>query len=1009
MSPPWSLGGFAHGVAQATATDTIEAPAPPTLTAESLRERLDETASEELSSNVERWFRFLALGPEDFLELQALGIPTRHSSISKYTHVATVDDMVIALEAAERVNPVGLYCIFNELDPAVAARAKAGSWHLARKGESTSDRDVLARRALYIDVDAERVSGTSATEEELARAVGKSTDVLSWLTEHIPVEAIGMGHSGNGVSLFVALASLTETPELARLTRALLAGLDHRFSDKGAKVDRSVCDAKRLCPAFGTTKRKGASGLAERPHRRTGFWCAPGVTRLELPSLQLLATTLRSELDVEGQQLMDREQGVSKRVVVRSPARQTPPDKWKLPPSRFDRANAVPIADVAQWLGLAEPGGQVRCPGCGESDHGVALVGNGLKCHHARCAGKGVKAGFRTVVDVVAEVRAVAPREAAHLILEHFGQPVDGEPTPVAAELSDDQMVPAGAPRLGRQEISLSELEEFEVNDLVAFALGQLDDLYQRMGRIVRVQEGRTQAPGEVEATERAEIRTVSEALLRDRISRACVFYSLKLDRETGELKREPAHPPHWCVSAVAQRGEWSTVRHLQLVTDVPLLLGDGQVLTEPGYHAGTASLYRPAFTLPPLAELPTQEQAAVAASLLLSLIEEFPLERAEHRSAWLAALLTPIARWAFRDQCPLFLMDANQAGSGKGLLLKVIGWIVLGREMDVILQTEDEDEERKRITAKLLGGARMVQIDNVTKPFGSAPLDALLTTGIWAERLLGTNEAPALDSCAIWYGSGNNIGFRRDDTRRRTCMMRLLTEQERPEERTGFKIPDLHSHVKEHRAKLYAAALTVLRAWLCSGLSVDALDGWGGAWGSFGDWDRVVRGAIVYAGLVDPIAAKATSQDSEASSGGLSELLGGLEDALRACGLTEATTGRLCEYLGTGDDWSGLVRSGRPRSRLANGLGALSPKLLERVPTAHQLGRALSQVKDRPIRVGDTVKRLATRTLRGERLWRVESVGGGAAAAPSDIDPFDDVERAEREAIIAEASGFWN
>ena len=139
--------------------------------------------------------------------------------------------------------------------------------------ESTAwPRRVRARRAVYID--AERASGTSATDEELGHAVAKAADILAWLEARMPSAAIGVGHSGNGASIFVALSHLPERPELALSVKALLAGLDHRFSDVRAKVDRSVSDAKRLCPAFGTTKRKGAPGLAERTHRRTAFVCA---------------------------------------------------------------------------------------------------------------------------------------------------------------------------------------------------------------------------------------------------------------------------------------------------------------------------------------------------------------------------------------------------------------------------------------------------------------------------------------------------------------------------------------------------------------------------------------------------------------------------------------------------------------------------------------------------------------------------------------------------------------
>lgn len=765
-------------------------------------------ASEELSSNVERWFQFLGLGEGDVLELQALGIPTRYAPQNQFTHVATVDDAVVALMVADQQAPIGTYCIFNEVDPAVATRAAIGRWHVARRGESTTDRDILARRALFIDVDAERASGTSASDAELGRAVAKAAEILCWLGEKVPEGAIGMGHSGNGVSLFVALDAIAETPELARFAKALLAGLDHRFSCAGVKIDRTVGDAKRLCPAFGTTKRKGAPDIEDRPHRKTGFWCAPSIERLDLAAVEALVATLRAELDHEGQHLVDRELGVAKassRGLGRSPGIS---DKWALPPGPYQRANAVPIADVVAWLGLDAGDGRVRCPGCGESDHGVALVGNGLKCHHARCADKGVTPGFRSVVDLVAEARGVPPPAAVNLHAEQFGfrglaergeHVWDAPQQGAASSTSGDAAV-----------INLSSLEKYEVNDLVAEAIGGLDDLYQRLGRVVRVQESLSRAPGESTPHTRLEIRAVSEALLRDRITRACTFWRCVLNRHTDEYELVRSPPPTWCVSAVAQRGQWPTLRHLQLVTDVPLLLGDGGVLEEPGYDEATASLYRPAFAMPSLVHQPSREAATASAAALLTHVADFPFERPDHRAAWLAALLTPIARWAYRGQSPLFLMDANQAGSGKGLLLKVIGWLVQGREMDVILQTEDEDEERKRITAKLLSGARMVQIDNIIKPFGSAPLDALLTTGVWAERLLGTNDAPALDSCVVWYGSGNNVGFRRDDTRRRTCIVRLLTEQERPEERTGFAIADLESYVQEHRAELYGAALTL-------------------------------------------------------------------------------------------------------------------------------------------------------------------------------------------------------
>lgn len=90
----------------------------------------------------------------------------------------------------------------------------------------------------------------------------------------------------------------------------------------------------------------------------------------------------------------------------------------------FRRANAVAVDDVARSLGLFDEDDHLQCPGCSNTD-GVALVNNGMKCHHKTCAGRGVPSapGFRTPVDLVAEVFDVAPLPAARWILERFAAP----------------------------------------------------------------------------------------------------------------------------------------------------------------------------------------------------------------------------------------------------------------------------------------------------------------------------------------------------------------------------------------------------------------------------------------------------------------------------------------------------------------------------------------------------------------------------------------------------------
>ena len=86
-------------------------------------------------------------------------------------------------------------------------------------------------------------------------------------------------------------------------------------------------------------------------------------------------------------------------------------------------------------------------------------------------------------------------------------------------------------------------------------------------------------------------------------------------------------------------------------------------------------------------------------------------------------------------------------------------------------------------------------------------------------------------------------------DTSRRTCHIRLNSPLENPEDRTGFKYSDLRGHVREHRADLLGAAITVLRAWFVAGKPDMELK----PWGSFEGWSDVVRNPVVWAGLSDP------------------------------------------------------------------------------------------------------------------------------------------------------------
>jgi hypothetical protein len=398
--------------------------------------------------------------------------------------------------------------------------------------------------------------------------------------------------------------------------------------------------------------------------------------------------------------------------------------------------------------------------------------------------------------------------------------------------------------------------DEHLVNDEAVSALARDPGVYQRGALLVRIVRDASPAAKGVRRPLAARIEPLPPALLRERLAANARWRSL---RETKEGVAEgPARPPAWCVAAVHTRADWPGVRHLESVVDYPVLRPDGSILDRPGYDPETGLLLEPAGPLPEVPGLPTRDDAFAARDALLEAVADFPFERPVHRAAWLAALLTPLARFAFTGPAPLFLVDANVRGAGKGLLLDAISRIVTGERFTIAAYTADEDELRKRITSLALAGDRLVLFDNLEGRFGNAVLDAALTGTAWKDRILGVNRMAEAPLYMTWYATGNNVAVAAD-TARRVCHCRLESPEERPEERCGFRHPDLLAWVGENRGRLLAAALTILRAYCTAGRPDLGLP----AWGSFEGWSRLVRSAVVWVGLPDPGETRLLLQES--------------------------------------------------------------------------------------------------------------------------------------------------
>ena len=165
----------------------------------------------------------------------------------------------------------GIYLVMNPIDPAVLESTRAlNKIEPAEKGDTTKDVDILCRRWLLIDLDPERETGVSATDDEKRAALERKDALRDYLSSRgwpDPIE----GDSGNGAHLLYRIDLPTDDTGLCR---GVLHALHRLFSDDVVKVDTTVHNPSRIWKLYGTTARKGTN-TPERPHRRSGLIHVP--------------------------------------------------------------------------------------------------------------------------------------------------------------------------------------------------------------------------------------------------------------------------------------------------------------------------------------------------------------------------------------------------------------------------------------------------------------------------------------------------------------------------------------------------------------------------------------------------------------------------------------------------------------------------------------------------------------------------------------------------------------
>ena len=211
----------------------------------------------------------------------------------------------------------------------------------------------------------------------------------------------------------------------------------------------------------------------------------------------------------------------------------------------------------------------------------------------------------------------------------------------------------------------------------------------------------------------------------------------------------QPAHPPAWAIEGLANLGVWPGIRPLEGIVEAPTLRPDGSLLDTPGYDPATGLWFEPEETFPAIPERPTPRRSAGRRRLVAVDRRRLPVPAGHargHRAAWLAALLTPLARPAIDGPCPLFLFDANCPGTGKSKLCDIIAILATGREMPRGSYSDNQEEMQKMILSaatgrRPVGALRQCGLGEQWRSAGA--LDRALTARTIKGRILGRSEMP--------------------------------------------------------------------------------------------------------------------------------------------------------------------------------------------------------------------------------------------------------------------------
>lgn len=734
-----------------------------------------------------------------------------------------------------------------------------------RASQASKDKDVLRRQWLPIDIDPERPSNTSSTDVEKKRAYELALTISKYL-EEVNISTAVFADSGNGYHLLVPI-DLPNDDASKTLVRNVLNHLHEKYSTAEVKVDTSVHNASRILKLYGTFVRKGEN-TQERPHRRSHVISATlrrnPATPKALSALASQATPRKTLLSkpsasYQSSDLIDIESFIQRHGLEITKRKNLDDDShlWELSSCPFNEEHTRPTAYIIQFKNGAV---HASChhDSCQQHDFRTLwhlLEGTGkwlLPPHEIEKAAQEIE-GLITKLKSDSRSEKKNAKLLIHepdnllrlAIIQEFAPIKWG---PIHQCLTDAKVTlkpllksmeqikknakrPASKIPINQTIIYLSAREHDIITKSLKALATQSDDIFESSGRLVRVRTDKS--------TNSLLVEPIPHPSIREHLSKH-IWY---IQKTKDGLEKE-SHPPEQICAAIRTRGDYPGIHHLRSVARTPIVGKSGTLITSNGYNEESEVLLVLAnkWNVP---TKPSKEEIQESLKALSDLFEDFPFRDKATFSCLLAALVTPFITVFIDAPTPIIVIDATAAGTGKTLIAEIISIISTNDDPSLYGGFPSDDEEmRKKITTLVRKRARIVIFDNATEAIGGESLNAALTGRRWEDRELGVNATISGKLDTVFMVTGNNIEFA-PDTARRAVTIQLRSNEERPEQRSGFKIPRIIEHVDEQKQHYANCVLTLIAGFIAAGTPLPNTH-----FGSFEKWNDFVDGLIIWLGF---------------------------------------------------------------------------------------------------------------------------------------------------------------